>query len=69
MVPILGINVLILRCVYLLRINMMHLSGCLGLCRMHNIVLLHLDVFLGNRAVGGDFFLRCRFRLFTSQCL
>ena len=39
--------------VHLLLINMTHLSGCLGSCRMHNTELLRLAFFLGNQMVGG----------------
>ena len=53
MVSMLGRDVYLLSCVNLLLTSMSNLSGRLGSCRMHNIALLHLDVLLGNRAVGG----------------
>ena len=53
-VSIIGRNVPLIGFVYLLLISRMHLSGLLVSCRMHNIKVLRLEVFLGNLVVGGD---------------
>ena len=52
-----GRNFRLLSCVTFFTINIMHLSGHLGSFRVHNTLLLRLDVFLGNWAVGEDYLL------------
>ena len=57
MVSILGRNILLHGFLLLMLISMTHLSEFLGSFRMHNIKFLRLDMFLGNRVVGGYYLL------------
>ena len=54
-VSILVRNVRLIGCVHILMITMRHINGRWGSFLLNNILLLRLYVFLGNRAVGGDY--------------